>query len=138
MKLRVSVPFVPWVLSFLCVHLLARAEEAWPQFRGPTGQGLSDATGLPLKWSETEHVKWKAPIHGKAWSSPVVLGNQIWLTTATEDGFELFAVAIDRTVLKDKAGEFEQLSVTDPLTGLLNRRYLEKRLVEEIRTVGEA
>jgi GGDEF domain-containing protein len=43
------------------------------------------------------------------------------------------AVAIDRTVLKDKAGEFEQLSVTDPLTGLLNRRYLEKRLVEEIQ-----
>ena len=42
------------------------------------------------------------------------------------------AVAIDRTVLKDKAGEFEQLSVTDPLTGLLNRRYLEKRLIEEI------
>ena len=43
------------------------------------------------------------------------------------------AVAIDRTVLKDKAGEFEQLSVTDALTGLLNRRYLEKRLVEEIQ-----
>ena len=42
------------------------------------------------------------------------------------------AVAIDRTVLKDRAGEFEQLSVTDPLTGLLNRRYLEKRLIEEI------
>jgi diguanylate cyclase (GGDEF)-like protein len=43
------------------------------------------------------------------------------------------AVAIVRTVLKDKAGEFEQLSVTDPLTGLLNRRYLEKRLIEEIQ-----
>ncbi|MEO8574629.1 MAG: diguanylate cyclase [Pyrinomonadaceae bacterium] len=43
------------------------------------------------------------------------------------------AVAVDRTVLKDKAGEFEQLSVTDPLTGLLNRRYLEKRLIEEIQ-----
>ena len=43
------------------------------------------------------------------------------------------AVAIDRTVLKDKAGEFEQLSVTDSLTGLLNRRYLEKRLIEEIQ-----
>ncbi len=42
------------------------------------------------------------------------------------------AVAIDRTTLKDKAGEYEQLSVTDPLTGLLNRRYLEERLVEEI------
>lgn len=42
------------------------------------------------------------------------------------------AVAIDRTTLKDRAGEFEQLSVTDPLTGLLNRRYLDERLQEEM------
>ncbi|MBK9155140.1 MAG: diguanylate cyclase [Chloracidobacterium sp.] len=42
------------------------------------------------------------------------------------------AVAIDRTAMKDKAGEYEQLSVTDPLTGLLNRRYLEERVAEEI------
>lgn len=42
------------------------------------------------------------------------------------------AVAIDRTALKDRAGEFEQLSVTDSLTGLLNRRYLDERLVEEM------
>ncbi len=42
------------------------------------------------------------------------------------------AVAIDRTTLKDRAGEFQQLSVTDSLTGLLNRRYLDERLIEEI------
>lgn len=42
------------------------------------------------------------------------------------------AVAIDRTALKDRAGEFQQLSVTDSLTGLLNRRYLDERLIEEI------
>jgi diguanylate cyclase (GGDEF)-like protein len=43
------------------------------------------------------------------------------------------AVAIDRAVLKEKAGEFEQLSVTDALTGLLNRRYIEERLLEEVK-----
>ena len=43
------------------------------------------------------------------------------------------AVAIDRATLKEKAGEFEQLSVTDALTGLLNRRYIEERLMEEIK-----
>ncbi|MDO8540054.1 MAG: PQQ-binding-like beta-propeller repeat protein [Opitutaceae bacterium] len=84
----------------LLLGLPARAEENWPQFRGPTGQGLSDATGLPLKWSESEGVKWKTAIHDKGWSSPVVLGNQIWLTTATEDGRELFAIAVDRTTGK--------------------------------------
>jgi outer membrane protein assembly factor BamB len=41
-------------------------------------------------------VKWKTAIHGRAWSSPVILGNQIWLTTATEDGHELFAICVDR------------------------------------------
>ncbi|MBL9188948.1 MAG: PQQ-like beta-propeller repeat protein [Opitutaceae bacterium] len=73
------------------------AADNWPQFRGPTGQSLSDATGLPLTWSETEHVKWKTPIHGRGWSSPVVWGNQIWLTTASEDARDLSVLTIDRT-----------------------------------------
>ena len=95
--------------ALLCAWLiappLAKSEDSWPEFRGPTGQGLSDATGLPLRWSEAENVKWKTAIHGKAWSSPVVFGNQVWITTATEDGKELFAVALDRTtgkILHDK------------------------------------
>ena len=66
----------------------------WPQFRGPNGDGVSPATGLPLTWSETENIRWKTPIHGRAWSSPVILGNQVWMTTATPDGKELFAVAV--------------------------------------------
>jgi outer membrane protein assembly factor BamB len=68
----------------------------WPQFRGPDGNGVSTATGLPLTWSETQSVRWKTPIHGRAWSSPVILGRQVWLTTATPDGKELFAVAVDK------------------------------------------
>jgi outer membrane protein assembly factor BamB len=68
----------------------------WPQFRGPNGDGVSPATGLPLSWSETENVRWKTPIHGRAWSSPVILGNQVWMTTATPDGKELFAVAVNK------------------------------------------
>jgi outer membrane protein assembly factor BamB len=75
----------------------ARIEAQWPQFRGPDGNGVSSATVLPLTWGESSHVKWKIPIHGRAWSSPVVLGSQIWLTTATEDGRKLSAIAIDKT-----------------------------------------
>ena len=73
-----------------------RASENWPQFRGPTGDGRSDATGLPLRWSETENVRWKTAIHGRGWSSPVIWGKQIWMTTATADGKEMFAVCVDR------------------------------------------
>lgn len=80
----------------LLLFAWASGDENWPEFRGSTGQGVSDATGLPLTWSESQHVKWKTPIHGKAWSSPVVFGNQVWLTTATENGADLFAIALNR------------------------------------------
>jgi len=66
----------------------------WPQFRGPDGNGVSAATGLPITWSETENVRWKTRIHGRAWSSPIVIGEKVWMTTATEDGKQLFAVAV--------------------------------------------
>ena len=90
-------------LRFLTPLLLVAtvwSDENWPQFRGPAGQGHSTATALPLTWSETEHVTWKTAIHGKAWSSPVVFGGQVWLTTASENGTELFAVGIDRATGK--------------------------------------
>ncbi len=71
------------------------ADDNWPQFRGPDGQGHADGTGVAAQWSETENVRWKTPIHGRGWSSPVVWGNQIWLTTATEDGKQLYAMCFD-------------------------------------------
>ena len=72
------------------------ASEDWPQFRGPDGQGHSDATGLPQTWSESQNVKWKTALPGEGWSSPVVLGSQIWLATALEDGRSLRAICVDR------------------------------------------
>jgi len=51
---------------------------------------------LPVEFSDEQHVVWKTPIHGKGWSSPVIWGRQIWMTTAPEDGKQLFAVAVDR------------------------------------------
>lgn len=78
--------------------------ENWPQFRGPDGTGHSDAKGLPLEWSESKNVVWKTPVHDRGWSSPVIYGNQIWLTSSTKDGRELFVLCIDREtgkILKD-------------------------------------
>jgi outer membrane protein assembly factor BamB len=67
-----------------CSAAFAAAGDSWPGFRGPTADGRSDAKNPPTTWSEKENIRWKTPIHGKAWSSPVVLGNQVWLTTVDE------------------------------------------------------
>src|SRR5687767_10483444 len=75
---------------------LSPAAENWPEFRGPSADGHADAKGLPVEWSEKTNVAWKTAIHGKAWSSPVIWGKQIWMTTAPEDGKQLFAVCVDR------------------------------------------
>ena len=83
------------MLSIVLLLLLNPWVDDWPQFRGPTGQGISEERGLPLTWSETKNVRWKAPIPGRGWSSPVIQGDRIWLTTATEEGKSLRAIAID-------------------------------------------
>jgi outer membrane protein assembly factor BamB len=72
------------------------AAENWPQFRGPNGDGTSDAKGLPVELGEDKNVKWKTPTHGKAWSSPVIWGKQVWVTTATENGKELGLMCFDK------------------------------------------
>ena len=59
----------------------------WPAFRGPTGQGHSTEEGLPVEWSESSNVRWKTPVDGRGWSSPVVAHGRVWLTTATADGY---------------------------------------------------
>ena len=75
--------------------LPASADTPWNGFRGPTGDGVSHETNLPVEWSEEQGVAWKTPVPGKAWSSPVIAAGTVWMTNATEDGKRLSAVAID-------------------------------------------
>jgi outer membrane protein assembly factor BamB len=82
------------VIVLLLILSLVSVQD-WPQFRGPTGQGVSDEHNLPLTWSETKNVRWKVAIPGRGWSSPVIQGERIWLTTATEEGRSLRALAVD-------------------------------------------
>jgi len=85
----------------LATALLAAAvtveAEDWPQFRGPTGQGVSTESELPVEWSESRNVRWKVEVPGAGWSSPVVAGDRVWLTTAVVDrnGTSLRALAFD-------------------------------------------
>jgi len=67
----------------------------WPQFRGPTTQGRSAETGLPLNWSATNNVVWKTPIPGESWSSPIVWNDRVFLTTATDNGQTCRVLALD-------------------------------------------
>ncbi len=76
------------------------AHAQWPQFRGPSGDGLAtvpgaEPLGLPIRWSEKENVRWKTRIPYRGWSTPVVMEGQLWLTTATVDGHDLFVVGVD-------------------------------------------
>jgi outer membrane protein assembly factor BamB len=84
----------------------AAADSNWPMFRGPSEQGLTpDGTKLPVKFSETENVTWKTEIKGKAWSTPVIWGDKIWLTNADEGGTKLSIVCVDKNtgkILHDK------------------------------------
>jgi len=70
-----------WIL--LALALASNAQADWKQWRGPGGQGHANAK-LPTEWSETKNVRWRTPIPGKGWSSPVIEGNQIWMTTSFE------------------------------------------------------
>jgi len=92
---------------FVCVFasvvvtssVAARAD--WPEFRGPTGDGHvaasdgSPASSLPLEWSESKNIRWKTAIPYRGWSTPVVMDGQVWLTTATEDGHDFYAICVD-------------------------------------------
>ena len=75
----------------------AEAGENWTSYRGPTDQGHCESVDLPVRWSERENVAWKIPLPGKAWSSPVIWGDRIWLTTASEDGTQLSAICVAKS-----------------------------------------
>ncbi|MCX7871986.1 MAG: PQQ-binding-like beta-propeller repeat protein [Verrucomicrobiae bacterium] len=103
------------LVAFICYVLcpaLSAQETNWTQFRGPRGDGVAVSKKIPVKWSESENVKWKVPIAGKAWSSPVVWGNQIWLSSADEDGRRLEALCIDansgKTIFEIKLFDVEK------------------------------
>jgi outer membrane protein assembly factor BamB len=94
-KLGAMTRFLAGLLG-VCFAAGAWADDNWPQFRGPKGDGHSGAKGLPITWSESQNVKWKTPLNGKAWSSPVVWGNQVWVTSAAEEGTRLYAICLDK------------------------------------------
>ena len=82
-----------------CVALFAVEAHDWPEFRGPTGQGLSPAKNVPIRWSGTSNVVWKTPLSMAGWSSPVLVKQRLYLTGSRSrpgtKGLELAVLCLD-------------------------------------------
>lgn len=87
----------------------------WPQWRGPTGNGVGDEEHVPLTWSKTENVKWRVALPGPGNSSPIVVGEQVFLTCANQSGQERNLISFDRNtgeVLWSRSVEFDSDEAT--------------------------
>lgn len=91
-------------VMLLCAYTMIQASIAdadWPQFRGPTGDGHAQGANPPIRWSETENIRWKVALPGRGRSSPVLLGDRIWLTFAVERGVTRARVESDDSALAE-------------------------------------
>ncbi|MCY1720885.1 PQQ-binding-like beta-propeller repeat protein [Prolixibacteraceae bacterium Z1-6] len=85
-------------LIFAFTLLLASCEQPagnWTHFRGSNSDGHAGVEVAPLHWSNSENIVWKVPVKGLGWSSPVVYGKQVWLTSAEKDGHEFYTFCFD-------------------------------------------
>jgi len=84
------------IITIVALFLTSLAAHAgWTQFRGPANDGHVTDPGLPTTWSETNNIVWKTEIPHRGWSTPVILNGQVWLTTATLDGHDFYALCLD-------------------------------------------
>ena len=82
------VCFTLLLLLAVCSTTPVHGQENWPQFRGAQSLGISDNQNLPDTWSATENVAWKTDVKGRGWSSPIVWGNKIFVTSVVNLGEE--------------------------------------------------
>ncbi len=109
------------VLGYLVVPLLflvidpvsyLHAGENWFEFRGPTGQGHTTATGLPQRWSsESANIRWKTEIPGRGWSSPIICNGRVYLTAAVAESDKPDAKQSLRTLCLDSQSGAVQWNV---------------------------
>lgn len=83
------------VTFFLIDNSYSQEVLTWTHFRGNKLDAWAGQGDYPLYWNDSSNIVWKSEIPGKGWSSPVVFGDQLWCTSATSDGKEMFAVCLD-------------------------------------------
>ena len=105
------------------------AEPAWPQFRGPEANPVSTEARLAEQWGKTENVEWAAEIPGRGWSSPIVSGDKVFVTTATTEG-ESKPPQIGTEYSNEYAAELKK-------QGLTEEQIMEKVLARDIELPKE-
>jgi outer membrane protein assembly factor BamB len=99
-KLNVNATILRALSLALLVGLQQARAENWPCFRGLTRQGVSTETNLPLTWSATENIVWKAAVTGDGWSSPIVWEDRVYLTATRDEGASCWVLAFERATGK--------------------------------------
>ena len=84
--MRLLIPLVLLVTAGVAPVPSAPADAIWPQFRGTLGRGVSEISSLPMTWSTTKNVAWKIEVPGRGWSSPIVWGDQVIVTSTISPG----------------------------------------------------
>jgi outer membrane protein assembly factor BamB len=116
----------PALAILLLLASLAASAENWPRFRGPTGQGISSERNVPIRWSAAENIRWKTPIPGQGWSSPIVFGNRVWVSTVTDGQTRARLIALDRDTVWVVYGD-GTIAAVDAATGKVQWRNEEVR-----------
>jgi hypothetical protein len=102
---------IPFGLAALLALAFPASAQDWPGWRGPHRDGTSKETGFPTRWSSDQGVRWKVPLPGRGYSSPVVFGDRLFLTTCLEDSGERRLICLDR---KEGRTLWDRLVVTAP------------------------
>lgn len=92
---KIMNAFLFTILVVLSFQTSSAQQNNWTQFRGSNLDGISHSLNAPIQWSDSTNILWKTDIAGKGWSSPVVFGDQVWITSATDDGKKMSGVCLD-------------------------------------------
>jgi outer membrane protein assembly factor BamB len=92
-------------LALICSLTVVVSAEDWPQWRGPAGTGVSTEKNLPVRWSATENVAWRADLGGVGVSSPIVLGSRVFVTSQLGAGASRQGPRLAQGAAADGAGE---------------------------------
>ena len=127
------MPLILAVVFSLLVTPLVPAPVApdttWPQFRGHAGRAVSTIDSLPLKWSTSINVAWSVPVAGRAWSSPIVWGDQVIVTSAV--GSSAFKEPSTGIFGNDYVAELAKQGMSEEQIERLHRRQSNGRAAQQ-------